>query len=321
MKLVFLTVALISFSWTAGATAGDNTVDRILAKVGSDIITVSDTIDALRARKTLLELEFGPKVGKQKAQVFQKDLLNELILETVLKQAIVNEGIQVSDQDVEQEYQIRLQRSGMSERTLIQKLQNGNVSLGQYKEDIRFKLGKQRFVQDTIFPKIQISDKDLQDAYDKEKWKYKTYGKFRFTEVMLVRQTFGSEAEWKAMAKKIQQGLKSSSASTKALIKKHSSGAFKDTSGDSGIMAANEVNPQIKSLLDNLKQGETSQLFNMGDAIFIFKVTKKAEPMPLPYSQVANLIRMQLADSAIEKELRNYLMAMKDQTYVEIVKK
>ncbi len=319
MKTNLLFFAACLAFWLPAFSICSETVDRIAAKVGSDVITVSDSAETLIFKKKIFNLKYGPVYAALSMQPWKNDTLGEIILETLLKQKIAADAIVIAPPELEAAYQAQWQGSG-SERAWIEQLQKAGLTPEEYKNDLRFEMQKQKFIQKNILPKITVPDSDLQAAYEKQKNNFQTFNKYRFVEALLVQSQFASEAEFKKTAQSIQQGLKNQAAGVGEQIQKYSSGAFKNSRGDSGVMAGQDINPEIKALLDHLKNGETSQIFYNGGQAYIFKLVQKSEPRLLPFAQVAPALKMQLTQSAIDDELRKYLMAEKDRTYVEIVK-
>ena len=308
----------LTFSIFAPVTQAE-TIDRIAAKVGSEIITVSDTTDTLKLKKNLLIFKYGKTEGARKAASLEKDFLNEMILEIILKEKIEAEGFELSDKELESYYHSQIQSQNKTEKEFITELQNQNITLQDYKEDLKFEIGKQKFTQKYIMPKIEIADADLQKVYEERKTEFKTFKKYRFIESMLIRNQFPTDEEFKKAAQEIQTGLKNNSASVNIAIRKNSQGAFKSNGGDSGVMDAKNINPEIKMLLDQLKDGQTSQIFYNPGAAYTFKLIQKSDPQPLSFNEVAGLLKMQLSQEALSKELRNYLLAEKENTFVEII--
>lgn len=313
MKIIFILLFLSSFTVQA------ETIDRIVAKVGSEAITMSDVSQAVAAQRAFLMQTFGQKKGTEEFLKFKKNILNELVLDRILQSQITKEGVGASNQELEQEYQMRLSRYRISEAGLINRLKKDGVSLQEYKNSIKKDLERQKFIQKKIMPNVAISDYDLQQEYEKNKKEFLTYTKLNFIEVFLTVDKFSNEKEMANMAKRIQRMLKSGQ-SASSLIKKYSSGAYADKGGVSGLVDATALRPEIRGLLSRLKKGQTSNVFPIQHGIFIFKLVGKANPEPIPFNQVVPQLRAQFGQKVVNEELRKYLLAVKDQTYVEIVR-
>lgn len=251
-------------------------------------------------------------------QKFKKNALNEMILQKILDSEISKDGIEVSHAEVDQEIKLRISQLGITEGKLILELQKEGISLKEYKDSIKKELERQRFIQKKIAPQINISDYDLQKEYENNIQDYQVYTKLRFIEAFLTQDKFSSSEELVNMAKAIQLKLKRRQ-SVSSQIKKYSSGAFAERGGDSGMIDSSQLRPEIQGILSQLKVGETSQPIPIQNGVFVFKLLAKSNPKPIPFNKVINQIRGRYGEKVVIDELKQYLMAIKDQTYVEIM--
>jgi peptidyl-prolyl cis-trans isomerase SurA len=312
-RLIILFLLIIPISVRA------ETIDRIIAKVGTDILTLSDVKNAVPLQRFYLLQTYGPKKGMKEFHKFKNNVLDELIIEHVLKSQIEEAEITVTAVDVEQEYKARLQRVRKSEPTFLKELMQQGLSLADYKAKIRLEIGRGLLVQKKIMPTISISDYDLQKEYEIRKSEFLVYKKLRFVQVFLDSTMYQDQAKMMNIAKQIHARLvKNKSAA--ALIKEHSSGPFAKKGGDSGLIDSSQIRDDISQLMAKLKPGESSPVLTTPQGIFVFKLLEKADPKPMPFNKVVNALRSQYGEKVVKDELRKYLLAVKDQTYVEIVK-
>ncbi|MCP5464100.1 MAG: peptidyl-prolyl cis-trans isomerase [Deltaproteobacteria bacterium] len=316
-KLIYQIIILLLLTVSTQARA--ETVDGIVAKVGSSVITKSDVASAVVAQRVFLELKFGSKQGLKEFQKFKNNILDELILNEILKDEVKRIGIKVTSKQINQEYRTRLERSGLSEPDFIKKLSRERVSLNHLKDLIKIDLEKQELISQKVVPRISISDYDLQKEYQKNLDKFKVFTKIRFIEVFLTQEKFSSETEMTRIAKMIQRRMQTNQ-TVSSMVKKYSSGAFAKNGGDSGLVKSDALRGEIQNILSSLDKGETSDLIPIENGVFVFKLLSKADPEPLPFNKVMPQLRMSFGQKVVNKELRNYLMAVKDRTYVEIVR-
>lgn len=294
------------------------TVDKIVARVGGDIITLSDLAHASAQQRNYFFQKYGKDEGTKKFQEFSRNALEELILDRILRSEIKNEGCEPTESEVEQEHTARLQQMRVAESALIEQLSRDGISLTDYKDNIRYDMGRSRLIQKKIMPKITVSDYDLQKEYEKNITLYQTYNKFHFIEVFLTPDKFSKMDDLFKVAKQIYEGL-SNKKPVVDLIKKYSSGAFAAMGGNSGPIEASQLRPEIQSALSKLKIGEVSTILPTQQGLFIFKLLAKSDPKPLSYSEVSAQVRSRYYDQVVNDELKKYLMAVKDQTFVEII--
>lgn len=319
MKKSFVFFLICIFLLGTSVCSFAEMVDRILAKVGTEAITSSDYQKNLNEKKLALEQRYGKQKGQVEFAKYKARALEEMVLQRILEAEITREKITVSNEDVEEEYQNRVQRSGMNATQFIQELAGHGLSIPQYKKMIKQDLEQQKFVQKKIVPQIHVSDLDIKKAYEKNPLQYKSYSKLRFIEVFLTPDQFKNQEELLKVAEQIHKKLKTGQ-NVKLDIQKYSSGAFKDKGGDSGVMAAKDLRPDIVNVLQQLKPGDVSPLIPTDQGVYFFKLVSQADPQPLPFAQVARLLRSKATEQQIQKKLKQYLLAVKDQTYVEILK-
>ncbi|MBI2982268.1 MAG: SurA N-terminal domain-containing protein [Deltaproteobacteria bacterium] len=117
------------------------TVDRIVAVVGTEIVTLSD----LRRQKS---------TGK-------KEALNELIRAKILDSEIERLQISVSDDDMAQAIREVLYRNRLSLEQFKKELGKEGQGFERYKEGLRGEIRKMKFLGQVIVPRIKISEDEI----------------------------------------------------------------------------------------------------------------------------------------------------------------
>lgn len=319
-----LTICLV-FIWTVAAVfapaipALAETVDRIIAKVGSEVITQSDLNTALATEKILLTRKFGEKDGLIRYNAFRANALQEMVLARVLEAEIMREKITVADAAVESEYQGVIAGSNMSEPEFLTWIAKNGLSAADYKQSLKRDLEERQFIDKKIMPNVIISDEELQREYQRHISEYQAYSKLRFIEVFLASDKFASESELMATARTLRQAL-ATGRNISEQIKIRSAGSYADKGGDSGVVDADSLNADVRTLVSRLKNGETSPLYPANQGVYFFKLLSKTDPKPQPFNLVSGRIRAQMSEKRVQNELQKYLLAVKDQTYVEILK-
>lgn len=317
MKRIFSIFCFVCVLFLFCKNSAAEIVDKIIAKVGTEALTMMDLTEFLK-RKKYEYLVQGGQQGFQRYDEFRKKALSELILETILDQELTREHISVGSDIVEGEFQYVLKREGLSETQFVQKLSKQGLALAEYKTILEKQIAATQFIQKKIIPNLSISEIDLNSEYEKNKSEYQTYAKFHFIEVFLLPDRFSSDQEFQdkvlVLHQSVQQGK-----SVSEEVKQYSFGAFADKGGDSGLIDATTLRPELRRVLSSLKVGETSGLLPLDRGIVFFKLLDRAEPQVLPYHQVSHLVRAKYAEKVAEQELRKFLIAIKDQTYTEII--
>lgn len=310
---------ILIFFCLFAVTAFAKMVDRIVAKVGDDVITLSDVAHAIAVQRSYLAQKYGKKQGVEEFSKFKDSVIEEMVLQKVLDAEIKKLDIQITSEQVEQEHRARLGQYGMTEAALIAQLRDQGIALFDYKENIKLELEQTALIQKKILPGIGISDYDLQKEYEQRKNEFLKYQKQRFIQAYFTADKFKNSEELMSVAQTVQSKLKQDILISDT-IKKYSSGPFADQGGDSGLVETASFRPEIQNILLRLKVGETSPLIPLGQGVIVIKLLAQSDPQPLSFNEVMPTLRMQYGEKVVKDELRKYLLSIRDQMYIEIVK-
>jgi peptidyl-prolyl cis-trans isomerase SurA len=316
-SFLWVCLFLVLGFWAQPVSA--ETVDRIVAKVGTDVITLSDVSHAISEQRQYLKDTQGGKNTDTELARFKANIVEELILQKILEAEIKREKISVGLMEVDSEFKARLRQFGFTEEQMRSKLSADGLSVQDYKDSLRKQLEKRSFIQKKIAPHIDVSDFDVQKEYQANISKFQQWRQVRFMEVVLMKTKFASDEELKKVAMDIMARLKSGNGAAE-LIKKYSDGAFAASGGDSGVVETSTLRTEIVDVLNSLKPGEVSPALATSTGIFMFKLVSHASPEPMPYNKVSGMLRGQVVDRTVEKALRKYLLGVRETTYVEVVK-
>ena len=201
------------------------TIDKIVAKVGSEVITLSDISQAIAEKRAYLYSLGNKEKASADFEKFKNDILNEMILDIILRAEIVKEAITMTDAVVNEEFNNRLKQSGLSAAVFANKLYAQGFSISSYKKKLKEEMEKQEFIQKKILPHLSVSDYDLEQEYEKNISKFQVYNKLHFIEVYLTPAKFATSEELFSMARAIREKMVKGQNVTD-LIKKFSSGAL-----------------------------------------------------------------------------------------------
>lgn len=125
-------------------------VDRVMAIVGSEMITLSD-VRAYSSQKGSHEKIPG---------VDTKDPLESLINEKLLKQEMERLGITATDEDVNTALRDMAARNKVSVDILKAELSKKGIPFDKFKANIGNQIRQMKFMGQVIYPRIKVSDRE-----------------------------------------------------------------------------------------------------------------------------------------------------------------
>ena len=167
MKLfsIFSTTALIaSLSLVSPAGAQSQAapeiieIDRIVAVVNDDVIVYSELNTRLRAVVQRLE---DSGVPAPPADVLEKQVLEQLIIDRLQMQMAASTGVRVDDETLNRQIADIARQNNLSLREFRDVLARDGYDFVAFREEIRNELIKSRVQQRQVQDRVQVTDRDI----------------------------------------------------------------------------------------------------------------------------------------------------------------
>jgi len=137
-------------------TAAAEVVDRVVAVVGNDIITLSDIKKYQASHPANAHMSESPIISGA-----AKDPLEALIREKILKAEMDRLNVTATDEEINGAIQDVLKRNSVSMDVLKEELGKKGMSMDQYKKDLGNQIKQMKFLSQVIFPRIKLSEEDI----------------------------------------------------------------------------------------------------------------------------------------------------------------
>lgn len=156
MKQFISLIMFIVSVFVSGAAAAE-IVDRVVAVVGSDIITLSDVKQFSAQRSANPRLAEG-MAGAPSAP---KDPLEALIREKLLKIEMERLGVGATATEIDAAVNDVVTRNGITLEVLKSELSRKGMPFEKFKKDLGDQIRQMKFLSQVIFPRIKISEDEV----------------------------------------------------------------------------------------------------------------------------------------------------------------
>ena len=194
------------------------------------IIKINDTVVTQKDFDKLMEKQISNSpLAKMGMDVNDKNnilyimteraTIAQLIIEELLNQEADARGIKVSNKDVDEAINKIIDKLG-SKESLSKLLKQNNVSIKQFKSDIKTQVKIQKLAQ--AVQKVEVSDKEVKDFYDKNIDKFKHDEQVRASHILLmtdpiqlgteIKESSKQELSNEEFSKKIEEKIKENEA-------------------------------------------------------------------------------------------------------------
>lgn len=281
-------------------------VDRIVAVVNDEVILYSD----LRTRVNEIKEKIRSPLPIPESEL-QRQILEQMIEDKLIRQAMKNLKINVDDQAVERAIEKIKQSKGLTDDQFVAALQKEGFTLEEFKKHIRQELERVMLIEKVFQSKTIITDADI-DQYVKSH-PAEEVEKVNLSVIFVPKNSGTSGNE---VLNKIRAG-----ADFYEMAKKYSRGPNASEGGRVGWVNFNELSGKLQEVVKQLSPGQISPVLSSDTGDFIVKVEdRKTEYIALNPSdpQEREKIRQMLVQKEVERKFREWLKELKEKAYIKV---
>ena len=307
--------------WALGTAAGE-VVDRIVAVVNDDVLTLVELDQALRPyRNKLGTMGYPPDKEHQMLFKVREDILDQLINEKLTDQEIRKADIRVSDQEVDSAIERLKAARFLTEEDLQAALARDGMSLDDYRRRVREQLLRTKLVNRQIKSKIVITKEDVKAYYEQHRDQFGGQRKYHLRNIIMQVPPPAGEEERQAVLRAmsaVHAKLKAGE-SFAALARQYSQSPMAGEGGDLGVFGLSDLSPQIQAAVQNLKPGEFSQILDTEYGCQIFEVKEILESGGKPLEAVTAEIESRLFDEVVNQKFTEWLRELRQRAHIKII--
>ena len=285
-------------------------VDRVVAKVNNEVITLSSV-----KRKVALELnrrELSVSVGvKQSDKQLMQQTLDNIIDEKLQTQEGKKKGVIVKEETIEKALADIYKNNNITASQFNLILLKEGHDLASYKNNIHDQILSSRVVQMELQGASRLSNDDMRKYYNINKKKYWVPSKVMVSQIMFINEkdALQSDVKLKITTAREILGLLRSGSDFSELAKKYSEDISGPLGGRIGVVERGTTLPRFEEVAFNLKLNEVSDVFQTENGIHIVRCDDVISGHFKKFIEVKPEIR-RLLD--FEKQGENYAAWMKE---------
>lgn len=310
MKPLFALALLPSLLLPAGASA--EIIERVVAKVNGQIITLSDFQSRQIAAAQAARVEpatVGAFLRQNNARILQ-----EAIDELLIIQKAEDAGIKAPPQWIDEAIEgIRKENNITSDEQFQDALAREGLTLAELRQNIERSVLRRIVMQRDIQPKIDATDADLRAEYEKLKATEFTKPPTVTLQEILVKEDAGGAALAQEIVERARAGEDFA-----ALAKAHSAAPSRVHGGDVGQLAQGELNPELEKLAFSLAVGSVSDPLPGPEGYRIVRVTAKTSGSTTSFEAAKEQVRDRLMMSRFSKAYEEYMAELRKTASVEL---
>jgi peptidyl-prolyl cis-trans isomerase SurA len=288
-------LAAMTLVLCAGVVCADQEVipiDRIVAVVDNDVITLSELEDRIRIVTEQIEKQ-GGKLPPQ--DVMQKQVLERLISDRVQLLLAAQTGLRVDDNQLDKTVARIAEQNKMSLDQFRKALQQEGISYSKFREDMRAEITLARLREREVENRVNVTEAEIDNFLINQASRNDVADEFEISHILIrvpedstpeAVQKLRDKAE-KAL-KQLQQGVDFAQVSA----------AMSDTpnaleGGQLGWKTSTQIPALFLDALNTMKPGQVSPILRSPNGFHILKLTNRrggSSPLVIQQSHVRHIL-------------------------------
>jgi peptidyl-prolyl cis-trans isomerase SurA len=298
-------------------------VDRIVAEVNDDIITLYDLnrkaapyIKRVKAMARPLEEE------RRMIYEVREKVLNQMVDEKLTDQEIARYNIQVSEEAIDNTIEEMKKRSYMTDQQLRDQLEKEGLTMEDYRTQMKNQILRARLVNREVKSKIVITDEDIRAYYEKNRDRYAGEGSVHLRQILMKVPSSANEEEKQVVRQKLasirQQVI--DGASFEQLARDYSESPLAKDGGDLGTFKMSDLAPYILNALSGLNTGQVTEIVenDMGMQLFYIETLEAGQSKSL--EEVSAEIENILYDEIVNQKFMSWLEDLRERSHIKIIR-
>lgn len=297
LTMLIVSLPAISYSLT--------TADKVVAVVNEEIITLSELEE--EAIDTNEELE---------EKLEMRTVLDKMIDKEILDQEAAKRGITVSDEELEATINELKARFNITEENMESELEKQNLTPNQFREQWRYQLLSKKLMDTEIQGRIAVSEDEIleyyRENYSDGEIEYDT--QVRISHILIPLDEENSFSTAYEVAELAKSGNDFSSLASKYSKDTLSS----DKGGDLGYFNKGDLVLELEEAIELTEVGEVTDPIETSGGYHIVKVTDRKKSDNPALGNYREEIKQILYQEKLEDFLKNWIVELKKDSYIEI---
>lgn len=305
-KIILVAACLVMT--IAGGVSAAEVVDRIVAVVNDDIITLQQLNNAVAPYIEKVQKANYPQ-EKQKKIIYnlKKDMLNRMIERTLADQEAEKYNITVSETEVDKAIERFQENRSMTREELEKGLEQDGMTFSEYRDKIRKELLRPKLISRAVNAKVVVTDTEVKSYYEKHGNKYAGINKYELRNILTEEKekmerarTFLEEGgDFRSAAEKFSEA---SNASEKGYL---------------GVFKAEAFSDKLKSHITSCSPGEYTDIIETDRGFQIFYVKNIENPGGKSLKEVREEIVETLYDKKASEKFDKWMQSLKENSHIK----
>jgi peptidyl-prolyl cis-trans isomerase SurA len=295
-------------------------IDRIIARVNDDVITLSQLQEeGLPLFERLRETYSGRELELQVRQA-EREFLEQLILKRLQLQYANQIGLTASESDINAALKDVLARNNLTQEQLVELLTKETLTLQDYKDRLREQIILARLMNQAVRSRVSLDAREIEAYYQAHTTEFNQPDEVKVRHIFFRLDPTVPQPQRAAIHEHAQHVLEEArnGSDFTSLAQRYSEDATAQIGGDLGIIRRGQALPEFEEVIFTLQEGEISEVIRTPNGLHIVKVEAAAKGSSRPLAEVKTEIERRLMQTKMEKRFQEWANELRDRAFIEI---
>ncbi len=328
-RLPLILCCFLLFFLVTAHSFGEHLIDRVVAVVNNDVITLSE-LDRTGREFFARIKDKAPETEMDRAlEKAREEVLSSLIDKTIVRQQAEHLSITVTEEEIDTAVDQIMARNNATIEDFSRELASMNIPEQEYRDNIRDQILQSKLINYEVRSRIVIIEDDIKEYYQKEYTQEKGESGYHILQmgftwrntVTLEEAGFDTKEEAREKAEEIRKRVLDGE-SFKGLAQSYSNLPSAADGGDIGLFKKEEMSEDMKDVILKMQPGEISAIIETGRAFQIFKLLSVRDGdlvVKAPYEAVREEIRDILYRQEMEEQYKSWVKSLREEAYIKIL--
>jgi parvulin-like peptidyl-prolyl isomerase len=320
MKIFKIGIVISVFSIIITVLSHAEMVDRIVAIINDEIITLSELNNSLETYMKRVEESSEVTDREKMKKQLRKLILNSLIDQKLIAQEAQKLGIAATDDDIDKAIKSILSKKKITMEALAEDIADEGGTIEDYREEIKQHLTKRNLIGREIRKKVTVTQKEIGNYYREHRNDYEGKEAVRIRQILIIvpRDCDVETKEKKRSSAEMTLKRLRNGEPFALLAAEVSQGPAAQTGGDLGYIEKGLILPEVDTVAFSLKKGEMSGIIETSVGFHIIQVLDKRGAGIKPTESVREEIVEKLGSKKVEEKFQEWLKEQRKKALIEV---
>jgi len=294
--------------------------NRVVAIVNDEVITLHELNKKIKEMTGFAPADLELR-NKERYLEARRRVLEFLIDERITRDKIQELGIQITKQELDASVEQIKRDNQWTHEDLLAALEKEGLNYEKYQEKMKKELERIKLIEFEVKSKIIIREEDIQTYYENNKEKFSTDDKVHLGAIFLVRKDSEDKKETGALLERAGQILARLKAGEDfaELARKFSQGPGADEGGDLGEFRADQLEPNLRRMIESMPVGGVSEPILMSNGVQIIRLLQRQKGKTRSFQEVKNAIYTILYREEVNRRYQAWIKELRENCYTKII--